>query len=276
MTPVFFLFTRREKAYDAPMKEDRKQSKTGKRGLTRRASWKLGTCGVAAMAAGVAPLVSREFYDEGVFGPEKAAEAYREMMKRFGYPVSEALQSEQLWTCDFLQGDFSKLGIGGIFWINALEVYGKSGAGLYRGDFRNARFGYMGLEIFLLPGQALPEHSHLGGPDGVGPKMEAWLVRHGEVEFFGEHQSSGEETLIEDMPESGRPWGYGEPWFRSKYVAKRSASSGQIYSLADPESWHFQRAGAEGAIVTEFATCHNHVQFSKPGMEFENTGHRQD
>jgi hypothetical protein len=50
------------------------------------------------------------------------------------------------------------------------------------------------------------------------------------------------------------------------YVAKRGP--GQVYSLEDPESWHFQRAGANGAIVTEYATYHNHVEFSKPGMVF--------
>jgi hypothetical protein len=73
------------------------------------------------------------------------------------------------------------------------------------------------------------------------------------------------------MPEKERPWGYGEPWFKSKYVAVRTAKSGKLYSLEDPESWHFQRAGAEGAIVAEYATYHNHVEFSKPGMEFDSS-----
>ena len=70
------------------------------------------------------------------------------------------------------------------------------------------------------------------------------------------------------MPEAERPWGCGEDWFKSKYVAKRTAKSGKLYTLEDPESRHFQRAGKDGAIVTEFATYHNHVMFSKPGMEF--------
>ena len=42
----------------------------------------------------------------------------------------------------------------------------------------------------------------------------------------------------------------------------------RVYTLNDPESWHFMRAGPNGAIVSEYATYHNHVQFSKPGMEF--------
>lgn len=31
-------------------------------------------------------------------------------------------------------------------------------------------------------------------------------------------------------------------------------------------------AGKDGAILTEVAVYHNHVMFSKPGMEFKNTG----
>ena len=56
-------------------------------------------------------------------------------------------------------------------------------------------------------------------------------------------------------------------------MVKRDAKANQMYSLLDPESWHGMVAGPEGAIVTEAATYHNHVQFSKPGMEFANTGH---
>jgi hypothetical protein len=68
------------------------------------------------------------------------------------------------------------------------------------------------------------------------------------------------------MPASQRPVGFGQPWFKSKFVAKRTA--GELYTLENPESWHFQRAGPNGAIVTEYATFHNHVEFSKPGMKF--------
>ena len=86
------------------------------------------------------------------------------------------------------------------------------------------------------------------------------------MEFFGEYKGAGDEKLISEMTEKDRPWGYGQPWFKSKYYAKRSV--GDIYVLNDPESWHFQRAGPDGAIVSEYATFHNHVMFSKPGMEF--------
>jgi D-lyxose ketol-isomerase len=225
-------------------------------------------CVSSSDAATVKPR-SAEFYQaDGAFNPEAAKKAYYAMMKNLGYPIQDILTTEAFWVCDFLQQDFSKLGMGGVFWKNASGTYGNNGAQAYSGDYKNQQFGYLGNEIFLLPGQMLPEHRHIGGPEGYGPKMEAWHVRYGSVEFFGEYRGEGTETPISDMPKSELPWGYGKPWFHSKVVAKRTAKSGEVYTLEDPESWHFQRAGAQGAIVTEYATYHNHVMFSKPGMEF--------
>ena len=257
--------------------------------LTRRTALKAGVCGVVGMAAagfrsealagcgGCATkkectmLSSKQFYTNGAFDAKKAIQAYHDMMERFHYPISDVLKTDELWTCDFLQADFMKLGMAGIFWINEIGTYGENGSALYKGEYKNSKFGYLGHEIYLLPGQALPEHSHVGGPEGLGPKMEAWQVRYGEVEFFGEVKGDGTETPISDMPKNEQPWGFGEDWFKSKYVTKRTAQSGKLYSLEDPETWHFQRAGAQGAIVTEYATYHNHVRFSKPDMAFDST-----
>jgi hypothetical protein len=193
------------------------------------------------------------------------------MMEAFGYPISDVLRTEEFWVCDFLQRDYGKLGMGGIFWINAKGKYGESGAKAYTGTFAGQSYGYLGHEIYLLPGQMLPEHRHVGGADGYGPKMESWHVRYGTVDFFGEYKGAGDERPISEMPEIERPWGYGRPWFKSRYVARRTAKSGKLYTLEDPESWHCQRAGPQGAIVSEYATYHNHVEFSKPGMAFENS-----
>lgn len=205
---------------------------------------------------------------DGAFDQKAAFDAYYAMMEAFGYPISDVLKTEALWVCDFLQRDFENLGMGGIFWVNANGVYGENGEGAYKGDFKADKYGYLGHEIYLLPGQVLPEHRHIGGADGYGPKMESWHVRYGTVDFFGEYKGAGDEKPISEMPEKDRPWGYGESWFKSRYVARRTAKAGQLYTLEDPESWHFQRAGANGAIVSEYATYHNHVEFSKPGMEF--------
>jgi D-lyxose ketol-isomerase len=212
---------------------------------------------------------SKTFYQSnGAFRENSAKQAYHAMMRSLGYPISDVLKTDEFWVCDFLQRDFANVGLGGVFWAKAAGLYGQAGAGAYSGEFNDEKFGYTGIEIFLLPGQIIPEHRHLGGSDGYGPKMESWLVRYGSVEFFGEYQAVGNETPVSEMAERDRPWGYGESWFQSRYVTTRTARSGQVYSLVDPESWHFMRAGKDGAIVTEFANCHNHVEFSKPGMEF--------
>jgi len=246
---------------------------------SRRDVLKYSVAGAAAAMAttGCASLGGRKvvnpgnaaFYaKDGAFDDKSAKEAYYSMMKAFGYPISDVLKTDEFWVCDFLQRDFENLGMGGVFWVNAKGNYGQNGAKAYKGDFKDDNYGYLGHEIYLLPGQVLPEHRHIGGVEGYGPKMESWHVRYGSVEFFGEYKGAGDEKPISEMPEKDRPWGYGESWFKSKYVAKRTAKGGQIYTLEDPESWHFQRAGASGAIVSEYATYHNHVEFSKPDMEF--------
>ena len=222
-------------------------------------------------AKDVAKPVSATFYGaDGAFDVTASKQAYFDMMDAFGYPIPARLKGKEFWTADFVQADFAKLGMGGIFWVNEANTYGQSGAKGYKGTFKDTKFGYLGHEIYLLPGQMLPEHRHIGGAEGYGPKMEAWHVRYGSVEFFGQHKpADGDETLIKDMPADQQPWGFGQDWFKSIYVAKRKA--GEMYKLNDPETWHFQRAGPNGAIVSEYATYHNQVEFSKPGMVFDNT-----
>lgn len=214
---------------------------------------------------------SKDYYTDGALDVEKLKQAYFDMMERFDYPIPDVLRGDDFWVCDFDQGDILGLGMGGIFWINEKGEYKTSGAGTYTGKYKEEKFGYLLHEIYLLPGQTLPEHRHIGGPEGYGPKMEAWQVRYGSVKFYGEYKH-GDELLLSDLPEEERPWGYGEDWFKSKYIAQRDAKTNQMCALNDPESWHGQIAGKDGAIVTEVATYHNHVMFSKPGMEFKNTG----
>ncbi len=220
----------------------------------------------------VPELESSDFYTaDGSFDQAAAKAAYYDMMRAYHYPITPMLESEAFWVADFVQGDYAKLGMAGIFWQNVEGIYGEVGAKAYAGDFKDQHYGYLGHEIFLLPGQMLPEHNHLGnGSDkGFGPKMETWHIRHGSVEFFGEHQGPAGEIAISELPDSDKPWGHGEPWFKSKYVKRCVA--GELYSLNDPESWHFMRAGKNGAIVAEYATYHNDVKFSNPDMEFGNS-----
>lgn len=221
--------------------------------------------------AGLVPDPGKQsFYNaDGAFSAASAKKAYFDLMRAHGYPVSKLLETDEFWVCDFLQKDFAKLGMGGVFWINTKSQYSQAGAKAYNGPFKEASYGYLGHEIYLLPGQMLPEHRHVGGNEGFGPKMEGWHVRYGSAQFFGEYQGSGGEKPISEMPVTGRPWGYGQDWFKSKYVVTRLA--GELYRQENPESWHFLRAGPEGAIVTEYATYHNQVEFSKPGMLFKSS-----
>jgi D-lyxose ketol-isomerase len=214
---------------------------------------------------------SKDFYADGVLSVDQVKQAYFDMMERFDYPVPDVLKTDDFWVCDFNQGNILALGMGGIFWINEKGEYKTSGAGKYAGQYKDEKFGYLLHEIYLLPGQTLPEHRHIGGEEGYAPKMEAWQVRYGAVSFFGEYKH-GDEVLISAWPEVDRPWGYGETWMKSKYITKRDSKTNQMYVMSDPESWHGQKAGKDGAIVTEVATYHNHVMFSKPGMEFKNSG----
>ncbi|HEY3324610.1 MAG TPA: hypothetical protein VGP72_29430 [Planctomycetota bacterium] len=220
----------------------------------------------------VPTLENSAFYKaDGSFDQDVAKKAYYDMMKAYHYPIPPYLKTKEFWTADFKQGSFASLGMAGIFWKNVSGTFGEVGTKAYKGDFKDKVYGYLGHEIFLLPGQMLPEHNHLGDRDnkGFGPKMETWHIRHGSVEFFGECKGSEGETLVSEMPKSQLPWGYGQAWFKSKYVKKCVA--GEIYSLNDPESFHFMRAGPNGAIVTEYATYHNDVKFSHPTMEFGNS-----
>ena len=204
------------------------------------------------------------YNNDGSLNESVYKQAYYELMEANNYPIPAMLKGDDFWVCDFLQADATKLGMGGVFWINAKGVYGEE-SGKYKGD----SYGFLGHDIYLLPNQTLPEHHHEGGPEDFGPKMEAWLVRHGKVRFYGERAAAGDEKLISELPEDERPFGYGEPWFNSKYYADRGP--GEIYELKDPESWHGIIALEEGAIVSEFATYHNHVSFSNPTAEFDNT-----
>ena len=47
----------------------------------------------------------------------------------------------------------------GIFWKNVEGTYGTVGAKAYKGEFKDQKYGYLGHEIFLLPGQMLPAKS---------------------------------------------------------------------------------------------------------------------
>ena len=190
-------------------------------------------------------MTNKDFYNNGEFDGAKGKQAYFDMMKRFGYPIMESFKGERLWAIDFGLGDFTNAGMGGVFWINENHEKG----------------GYLGHEIFLLPGQMIVEHAHVNWKT-CPPKRESWLIRHGSVYSFS----------VQDKPK-GFPKGVEVPKSQKEFLTCNSAilvPEGGVDTLNKGEAKHFIMAGPEGAIVTEFATFHDNeaLRFSNPNVKF--------
>ena len=194
---------------------------------------------------------NEHFYDaEGKLDAAKAKAAYIELMKFHKFPIYPAFETDELWSLDFALGKFTEVGMGGIFYIN------------------DERDDYLLHDIWLLPGQSIPEHYHIKldpvaaaegveAKPGVAAKMEAWLVRYGSAHFFAE---AGEPTddCAGLIPPSHKEC------TKVKNVVFKEA--GGVVKLEVAESRHFMKAGPEGAIVTEVATYHSMdaLRFSHP------------
>ena len=184
---------------------------------------------------------NEDFYKaDGSFDSQKARQAYYEMMEYFNYPIVERLKGEEFWAIDFGLGRFAEVGMAGIFWVNNLED------------------NYFGHEIYLLPGQRIPEHGH-NKTDKAGPKMEAWQVRHGMIDIYGEGQPTP--GVDADIPEAEKPY-----WIAK---TKKRLLPGEVGKLEIAESMHWMRGGGEGAIVSEYATYHDGdgLKFSNPNAK---------
>lgn len=188
----------------------------------------------------VATYASSDFYNaQGEFQADKAREAYFEMFRRFGYPITPTLEKE-MWVLDFGLGDFARVGMAGIFWLNRQD------------------YNYFGHEIYLLPCQMIPEHQHLPTAKGAA-KMESWQPRRGMITTFGEGEPTPE--LIGRIPPSQR-----------KVVRSQHGQELQIDEIGHLnrlEAWHFMVAGPEGALVTEYGTFHDMdgLRFSNPAAK---------
>jgi len=178
-----------------------------------------------------------DFYDSnGTFLADKARDAYFAMFERFHYPISDQIKTG-MWILDFNLGDFENVGMAGIFWLN-------------REDYK-----YFGHEIYLLPGQMIPEHCHMPTSKGVA-KMESWHPRRGMIYTFGEGEPTPE--LLGKIPASQRDL------VKSRHCTPLGID--EIGHLNRLEAWHFMVAGPEGALVTEYGTFHDMdgLKFSNP------------
>jgi hypothetical protein len=205
--------------------------------LASQLSNPLAAAQFAAPAKTVKTYSNADFYNSaGEFQADKAKEAYFDMFRRFGYSISETLQ-KGIWVLDFHLGDFANVGMAGIFWVNREE------------------FSYFGHEIYLLPGQMIPEHQHLATDKGPA-KMESWQPRHGMIYTFGGGEPTPE--FFAKIPASQRD-----------IVKSRHCKPLKIDEVGDLNrrvAWHFMVAGPEGALVTEYGTFHDMagLRFSNP------------
>lgn len=175
-----------------------------------------------------------DFYTDGKFNQDVAMKAYKEMFEFYGVPFTENLE-KNMWVADFGLGDFENVGMGGIFWIN------------------DPVHQYFGHEIYLLPGQMIPEHKHV--KTEYPAKFESWMVRHGWAYNFSE---VGEATPnAPALPKSQE----------GKVISKNFVVQevGPLVELKGEETWHFLYGGDEGAIITEYANYHDGA-----GLRFSN------
>ncbi len=172
-----------------------------------------------------------DFYDaDGKFNQDKAKEAVLTLMKYYGYPILEDTKSK-IWVSDYGTGRFTEVGLACIGMVN------------------NPDDGYMLQDLFLLPGQMLPEHWHLK-PEKYPAKMEGWYVRYGKSYIVGEgedNQSQFAEVKVPAIHNKGE--------VTVHHVVP--AEAGDFVPLTRVYSHHWQLAGPEGAILTEVANGHS-------------------
>jgi len=181
-----------------------------------------------------------DYYKDGKIQPEIVKKAYLEMLESYGVPFSPTLEAG-IWMTDFSLGDFENVGMAGIFWVN------------------DSVHGYFGHEIYLLPGQMIPEHYHVAS--NFPAKYESWRVTHGSCFNFGIGEPSVNLPLL--------------PASQKEYITSLNfvrQAVDEVVSLKKVESPHFLLAGEHGAIVAEYATYHDGagLRFTNPNIVFNN------
>ena len=196
-----------------------------------------GFGGMARRVQGKCPVAfdNDTYYNaDGTFCADKAKDAYISLMKYHGYPVYPEMK-EKVWASDYGTGQFATLGLGARMWMN------------------NVKDRYMLMDLFLMPGQMLPEHWHLDGEgkDAGNPaKLEGWLIRYGLSYVVG----IGEDNLAKVAPDIVIPKCHMDGKTTTAHCVK--ATPGTFVPLAEVKSRHWQFAGPDGAIITEVANCH--------------------
>ncbi len=211
--------------------------------LNRRTALKAGVAAGAALVGASAITASakekatkgkkamkfnnEDFYTDGKFDVEKGKDAIMALCKHHGYPVFPGLR-EGIWVSDYGTGEFTKLGLAAFLFKN------------------NEDDKYMLMDLFLLPGQMLPEHWHLDGETNPA-KREGWLVRWGSSYIVGVGEANlPKEVVIPKCHMDGKA--------TTEHCTL--AKPGTFVPLAKVYTRHWQFGGPEGAIITEVANVH--------------------
>ncbi len=201
-------------------------------------------------------FTNADFYKEGKFDADLAKKAYKNMMKHFGVEVYGTLGTDEFWVTDFSLGDFANVGMGGIFWSN--EQYPNVPGSKFEGT------GFLGHEIYLLPGQMIVEHGHVETKK-YPAKRESWLVRNGSCYSFSvQDDKEAFKTFPAFLPKSQVDSGFITcNSFKELKAGDRDVLNKEGYK-------HFLIAGPEGAIVTEFGNFHDNdgLRFTNPNTKF--------
>lgn len=189
-------------------------------------------------------MTKEMFYKDGKFDEKAAKQAYFDMMKDLGYPISDNMR-ENMWAIDFGLGDFPAVGMGGIFWAQENE------------------HGVFGHEILLLPNQMLVEHYHVAA-DGLPAKNECWQARAGSTYCLGEVGEDMSKFPNLKIPESQKNF------VTQKKVTLACSKKGNVVWLSKTLARHSQIAGPRGAVVTEYGAFHgnNAQRFTNPNVKF--------
>jgi D-lyxose ketol-isomerase len=172
-----------------------------------------------------------DFYGcDGKFQVEKAKDAILALCAHHGYPIFPGMR-DKLWVSDYATGEFTRLGLAACSFVNQVEDR------------------YMLMDLFLLPGQMLPEHWHVEA-DGNPAKREGWLVRWGLSHIVGLGAPNlGREIVIPKCHCDGKV----------TVEHEVAATPGMFVPLAKVGTRHWQYGGPEGAIVTEVANVHTNA-----------------
>ena len=187
-----------------------------------------GHCTKAVGQMKIIAFDNASFYGkDGKFDVEKGKDAVLALAAYHGYPVFPGMR-EKLWVSDYGTGQFMKLGLAAYMFKN------------------NEEDRYMLMDLFLMPGQMLPEHWHIDSEKNPA-KREGWLVRWGLSHIVGEGEANlGPGVVVPACHMNG------SVTVKHEVVA----GPGTFVPLARVTSRHWQLAGPEGAIITEVANVH--------------------